>query len=356
MDINKLSKEDILGMSIDHTSQIPDVEPIIKIDNSYFATKGGLSMITGVTGSGKSSILRVMIASVLCGQNKPKHFDNLGIESQPANGKLVIYLNTEMSDSSTKKKIHDAVLNDLRLTKTPENFKVISLLRNTPEERRNYIKRIFEVLKDIHLLVIDGGADTVNSVNDEVISVAAIEELNRLANEHSTTIINVVHENKGNGQTRGHYGQHCERKATGIMSVKFDKAKKLFVASSGKIRETAQFEDFYFAFDEKGNLFQASAPTAAQRQNEAKTNDLLSLVIDGFKINERWKESEYKKWIAKQIKMSDKTGERRIKEMFEANYITTDGSGYLKCLVPLEGSPNHSTIPMGQIGQPYLSI
>ena len=355
MEINQLSKTDILGMSMSHTSQIPEVEPVIKIGDSYFATKGGLSMITGVTGSGKSSILRVILSSVLCTPQQAKGFDSLGIAAEPANGRYVIYINTEMSDSSTKKKIHDAVLSDLRLTETPECFKVISLVNYTPEQRRQYINRIFEVVPDIHLLVIDGGADTINSVNDEVQSIAAVEELNRLANQYHTTIINVVHENRGNGLTRGHYGQHCERKATGILTVKFDRGKKLFTASCGKSRETAQFEDFYFAFDEKGSLYQASVPTAAQRQNEAQKDDLLALVISGFQIQDRWKASEYKKWIADQIKMSPKTASRKVDEMFQRGFIDTDGPGYYKCQVPLETGKNYSTIPIGQNGHLNLS-
>lgn len=336
MNIKQLTKEDIIGLAITHESDIPDVEPVITVGDCYFATKGGLSMVTGKTGSGKTTILRVMLSLTLSNPGHPQNFESLNMRAIPANGRFVFFLNTEMSDSSTKRKIHDGVLKDLGVKETPKNFRTISLIGYSPEERRAFISHLFEVVPDIHLLIIDGGADTVNSVNEEIQAVQAIEELNKIANNYQTTIINVVHENKGNGLTRGHYGQHCERKATGIISVKYDTGKKLFVISSVKSRETAQFQDVCFAFDERGALYQTGPASAAQRMEEAKENELLSLVLNGFKVKERWKLSEFKKWVAGQTEMSEKTAGRRVEEMFTAVYITTDGTGYIKSLVPVE--------------------
>lgn len=334
MDVKSFSKEDISKLRITHKSKITPLQPIITIANSLFAIKGGLSMVTGKTGSGKSSVLRVILSLTLMDSDPPKWFDNLGIVATPAKGKPVIYLNTEMPDSSLFKKIHNEVLKDIQATSTPDNFIIIQALGCSPEERKTWISHLLETYPDTHLLIIDGGADTVTSVNDEPKSIEAIEELNQLANEYQTTIVNVVHENKGNGLTRGHYGQQGERKATGIISIKFE--KRLFIISCVKSRETAPFEDIRFMFDEKGNICQADPATIQQRQEEAKENQVLALVLDGFKLKPRWKVSEYKKWIAEKIKMDVKTGGRRVDEMFTANYITTDGPGYIKSLLPVE--------------------
>ena len=104
-----------------------------------------------------------------------------------------------MPDSSLKRRVHDAVFHDLDLKHTPPNFKTLQLIDHSYEERKEFISKILELYPDTHLLLIDGGADTVSSVNEEKQSVDAIEELNQLANRYKTTIINVVHENKGNG-------------------------------------------------------------------------------------------------------------------------------------------------------------
>lgn len=334
--IKQLTREDIEGLNITHKSDIPPLEPIITVDGKIYAFKGGLSMVTGKTGSGKSTVLRLFISLALLQTPGQKTFEDLTFDVTPANGKPVIYLNTEMPDSSLKRRVHDAVLHDLDLKHTPPNFKTLQLIDHSYEERKEFISKILELYPDTHLLLIDGGADTVSSVNEEKQSVDAIEELNQLANRYKTTIINVVHENKGNGLSRGHYGQHSERKSSGVMSVEYDKKAKMFNIKSVKIREMSDFDTISFQYDERGNIMQTSATTASQRMNEAKEDDLLALVLDGFKVKERWKLSEFKKWIAERTKMSPKTGGRRVDEMFTAAYITTDGTGYIKSLVPVE--------------------
>lgn len=337
MSVRPFTKEDVLKYSITHKSKIAPLQPIITIENSLFAIKGGLSMVTGKTGSGKTSVLRLLLSLALMDAPPPKWFDSLGIVATPANGKPVIYLNTEMPDGSLKKKVHDAVLKDIQATDTPANFIMIQAIAFSPDDRKRWISDLLSLYPDTHLFIIDGGADTVTSVNDEPKSIEAIEELNRLANEYQTTIINVVHENKGNGLTRGHYGQHCERKATGIISIKYE--KRLFTISNVKSRETAPFDDIRFMFDENGNVCQASPATIQQRQEEAKENQLMSLVLDGFRLKPRWKKADFARWIAEQTNASDKTGSRRIDDMFEAAYITTDGTGYIKSLLPTEETP-----------------
>lgn len=301
-------------------------------------------MVTGKTGSGKTTILRVMLSLTLSNPGNPQNFESLNMKAIPANGRHVFYLNTEMSDSSTKRKIHDGVLKDIGVKETPENFRTISLVGYSPEERRTFISHLFEVVPDIHLLIIDGGADTVNSVNEEIQSVQAIEELNRIANKYQTTIINVVHENKGNGLTRGHYGQHCERKATGIISVKHDTGKNLYVISSVKSRETARFQEVCFAFDERGALYQHNQEAAAQIRAESKEDDLKALVLECFVDREKWLRADLVKHIAALEDVSTRNGQVRVKNMIEKAYVTIEALKYIKCLLPIERAIQQSFV------------
>jgi len=337
MAIKAYTLQDIACFSITHETDIVPSEPVITIDGSIFAIKGGVSMVTGKTGSGKTTVLRTILTQALCDHNKSFSFDTLNIHVQPADGRPVIFLNTEMPNASLKHKVHDAVLWDLGVDETPENFIVVQAISHSFEERRQIIRDLFQLYPDMFMLVIDGGADTVPSVNDEIKSVEAIEELNKLANEFNTTVINVVHENKGNGLTRGHYGQHCERKSTGVISVRFDSSRRCFIISATKIRESAPFSAIEFEFAPNGRICQLSPATAIQRKLEAKTDDLLCLVIDCFK-DESGHTIKERALVAKIMgvgKLKETTARRRKEEMYERNMIALVNGNY-KCLIPIE--------------------
>lgn len=363
--INSLSKDDVLGMSINHESEIPDVVPIISIDNCYFAVKGGLSIVAGTTGSGKSTILRRFMSLALSKDETNISFDPLNFKVTYAGSSFVIYINTEMSDSSVKKKIHDAVLADLNLKITPSNLAVISLVSFTPNERKQYIKHIFQVVPNIHLLIIDGGADTVNSVNDEITTVDAIEELNRLANEYNTTIINVIHENKGNGNTRGHYGQQAERKATGVMSIAYEKTKRSHCIRCIKSRETGHFKDVWFAFDEFGSIYQDSPKPYPPTNESTKSDNVYQLALMAYSKQPVWVEKElhafltsyYHQNFAKpdaKIDSCKKTITRYISTMYEKAYLTGDGKGKIRFIIPIDQKDINNSIWTN--GQTQLSI
>ena len=327
----KFDSDFIKSLTITDKSEIPPVEPIISINDTVFAIRGGVSMVTGKRGSGKTTILKRIVTLALM-ESVPDWYDSIGIKTARANGKPIFYINTE-TPSANVKKGHDEILKNLQLSETPPNLYIVNALRLTYEDRNELIKGIFKSYPDTFLMLIDGGADTVDSVNNEVASVQAIESLIKLSDEHQSTIINVVHENSGNGQTRGHYGQHCERKATGIISVSYNMQNESFTMQCMKIRETAHFKSVSFAYNKQsGNIEQLSTTTNPQLRELAKKDGLLELVHICFKDQKRYRRSELVKLISKIEKVSEKTGTRRVSDMFTKNYITNDGVDYVVCL------------------------
>ena len=321
----------IESLRITHKSDIPPLEPIVSINDSIFAIRGGVSMVTGKRGSGKTTILKRIVTLALM-ESVPDWYDSIGIKTARANGKPIFYINTETPTANLKKS-HDEILKDLQLSETPQNLYILNALRKTYQYRNALIKRIFRKHPDTFLILIDGGADTVDSVNNEIASVEAIESLIKLSDEHQSTIINVVHENSGNGQTRGHYGQHCERKATGVVSVSYNKQNAAFTMEAMKIRESAPFKSVSFAYNKQsGNIEQISTTTDPQLRDKAKTDSLLDLVHTCFKDQKRYKRAELVKLISKIENVSEKTGTRRVSDMFTKNYITSDGVDYVVCL------------------------
>ena len=334
----KFSIEDIRKLTITHKSDIKPLEAIIKIDGRTCCTKGGLSMITGKRGSGKSTLLRIAITASLM-ESIPNWYDTLLMEVIPANGKPVFYINTELPDA-TVKKLHDQILNDLGVKETPTNLHFIDALFLSIEDRGRIISDIIQNYPNTHLLFIDGGADTVGSVNDEVASIKAVEELLQLAAKYKTTIINVVHENTGNGQSRGHYGQHCERKSELVLSVSFDSTNSIFEIKGKKIRHASPFKDIRFAYatDGSGRIQRVSADTTEKLKDNAKKNSLLSLTHTCFKSQKRYPRVELTQLIADVTETGIRNGQNKLNDMLAANYVTIDDKKHVVCLVEIPDS------------------
>lgn len=75
------------------------------------------------------------------------------------------------------------------------------------------------IYNGVHLIVIDGGADFCQSVNDDKEAAAAVEYFTHLSIEYDCPVIIVVHQNPGSEKERGHFGSEIQRKCYGLISI-----------------------------------------------------------------------------------------------------------------------------------------
>ena len=194
--------------------------PVLSILNSSIGSPGNLVGITGTEGSGKSNFISGAISGCL---NPTKEVDTLGMVIQEnRKSKAVIIYDTEQSEHQLHKNI-DSVRRRALLNELPSWFKAYSLVSLNRKER---LKTIIESMdnfyyefKGIHLVVIDGIADLIGSVNDEEQSVDLVNKLFQLAGYYNTLIVCVLHMNPGGLKLRGHLGSELQRKASGVLSV-----------------------------------------------------------------------------------------------------------------------------------------
>ena len=110
----------------------------------------------------------------------------------------------------------------------PSCFKAYTLNSITRRERFdsivNSMDKYYYQFGGIHMVVIDGIADLIRSVNDESESVELIDELHRLAGIYNTCIVCVLHLVPSGMKIRGHLGSEVSRRAAGILSI--DKNEK----------------------------------------------------------------------------------------------------------------------------------
>ncbi|WP_170061159.1 AAA family ATPase [Spirosoma aerolatum] len=327
----KVSLKDLQNRRLTNTTKYPAPTPVIRISGTNYANAGMISALTGPPKSGKTTVIGFMIATAF------SHFNDraqsLDIETTFANGRDVVYLDFEQHISSTQD-LQDKVLKYAGLSQTPENLFIYNLLEMSLDERRETIDLVFKEHK-MHLLIIDGLADILTSVNDEEKSNALIEELSLLASRHNTAVVVVIHENKGGGSVRGHLGSQIERKCAGLISIKKDREKKIHSIESRLIRIGDDFETVYFHFSEEQKrmvLLDAvataelneEAKQSAAAKKEEKTKGLMHLCF-GNLTELPIKELRAKVCHFSPGTNSDKNADYHIKQAVDAGIITVTG-------------------------------
>lgn len=325
------------------------IEPLITIENTIYATKGGISLLTGVQKSGKTTAIKIMIETAFMPQFYDG-YDNLGIRSVVKSEKSVIYINTEMTNSDMVG-FRDKICKNLQKTTLPENLHLFHFLTVSPKERIRLIEQVLERSTDTHLVFIDGLADLVNSVNDEAECNLVIQLLQNMASNYNVAIIGVIHENRGNKNSRGHLGQQAERKCIASVSVSKNKAKKFFTVTSSLNRHSEDFEDINYHYNDLGKLERIDSTN----EKVKLSNDLLDsielaqTIFDDDKIlTEKELKTRLKEHFIPTISSDNKQGkensarnkaQRTITKWLES-IMTTAGEGKFKLHDNLEELKN----------------
>ena len=195
--------------------------PVLTIDDNNILSNGNILVLAGKVKTGKSAVLYSIIAGAI--QNILTSVDTLGISvSVNTTKNAVLHFDTEQSDYD----LHHRLMSTLRranLDKRPDFFQSYHILEFTLWERLKYIEEMmeFNYLKHggIHIVLVDGVADLVQSVNDEEKSNKVVDLFHRLASEYNCPIVLVVHLNPDGMKTRGHLGSQLDRKAESVIII-----------------------------------------------------------------------------------------------------------------------------------------
>lgn len=320
---------------ITHETSFPEPIPTISINGSTFAVENELSIITGLPKAGKSAVIAAMIAAPFVSGGD---VDTLSIAAPPVKGRNVVYIDTEMSKGSTQK-LHNQILRMIDAKTTPKNLRIYNWKKYRPEQRFEFLKLVFEQIPDLHIVFIDGIADFLLSVNDEVKANELLEELGDYAEDHTCSIITVIHENFGNGQARGHIGSSLGRKCAGTISIKKDRAKGITSIECKTLRHAPDFEPVFCQWDIELKrlalvdteiakvLAKETQKTPEELEQEAKEK-LLATLKQAFGPNTTLAKKELINRVTRYHNpdkiVSPKTAERALKEAMDFALLSVD--------------------------------
>ena len=214
--------EDYEFLRITDKTAIPYPIPTLKINGDRVATPGAIVTIAAQPKAGKSAFDGILIAGAISTNGD---IDGLpGVEVlQNEDGKAVIHLDTEQ-DRYTHQHNHKTILKRAGFDSCPDYFLSYNIRQLDLLQYQPYVNAICEAaaakFNGIHSIHIDGAADFIKSVNDEIAAFEIVDYFEKLAQKYNTAIFVIIHTNPGSDKERGHLGSQFQRKSTGILSVK----------------------------------------------------------------------------------------------------------------------------------------
>lgn len=244
------------------------VEPVTRLflANKPVCTPGNITTIISRAKTGKTATIGAMIASIVAA-----HFDRSGLDTfgftAPHTKEAIVLIDTEQA-------IYDAFIchqRALARAQQPNDLSLIchyALVGFPVDKLKKALVYVLEKAKRAHggifMLILDGIADFVNSVNDEAECNQLVAWVREISVTYNCPVICVIHSNEGvktGDDGRGHLGKQLTRKAESNLLLK--KTGEVTVVTSEKQRKAPITEADGVAFtwsDEVGRHVACGKP------------------------------------------------------------------------------------------------
>ena len=203
------------------------------------ASLGNISLITGKAKSMKTFFTALIMAR-LSGAQVP------GIEVTLPDDCRPVFFDTEQARHHVQ-----AYQQRVALLAGDCKAEVFALRPHSPRERIQIIEAYLREHPAAKLVFIDGIRDLITDINSPDQATEISTWLLKLTGELNIHIVTVLHQNKGDGNARGHVGSELVNKAETTITVTKDKSGRFSVVDPEYTRGR-EFEPFAFEVDDEG--------------------------------------------------------------------------------------------------------
>lgn len=213
---------DVTGLLLDFSEPYHPPRWTLSHNDTPFANRGELHIVTGKSGHGKTAFMSQVMATLLCGK-----FGNMQYQGEPPHMPVVLYIDTEMGkDDTIAIKNRVCSLAGIPFDQPCERFKV-ARLRDTvtaAERWQQILKLAYVIHPDV--MFIDGLLDIVEDYNEQKECTPIIRELMIMATHYDMSTWCVLHENPTTEKMVGSLGSIAQRKVTEVFAVRKHKNEK----------------------------------------------------------------------------------------------------------------------------------
>jgi hypothetical protein len=261
-----------------------DTPPIIMIGGAKVAAVSNITAVTAEAKAGKTAVTSVFLAGAISETGKIDGFKDVHVVPNK-DKKAVIHFDTEQSPADQQYNLK-TILKRANLSTTPDHFLSYNIRTISLKDYRIFGTRVCHFAQEkfggIHLIVVDGAADFINSINDEEEANAIILYFTQMADFYGAPVLLIIHlnENAGkNGDTmpRGHLGRQAVRK--GYAQINIIKDKDISIMQTLRARKASSEDTPLVAFkfsQEKG--YHVSVDADELKNNKADNRSLLRLI------------------------------------------------------------------------------
>jgi hypothetical protein len=301
--------------------------PLITIEGHNILSYGNIMVIAGKVKTGKSAVVYNVISGSI--NHNLNVFDSLGVDIEPnLNKKAVVHFDTEQSEYDWHSRLMNA-MKRINVTEMPEYFQSYHILEFTIGERLRIIEKAVEYnyrkFGGIHLVLVDGVADLVKSVNDEQESNLVVDTFHRLSVEYKCPIILVVHLNPDGIKTRGHLGSQLDRKAESVIMIERDDDICTINPKYCRNANAVDIPLVQFTWDSEKGYHVSCGIKTGREKIEAKIDEYKDAIDTIFSngINELNK-SDFKEALMKELGIKRSASYNAINFMLENEIILED--------------------------------
>lgn len=299
---------------------VPERTVALAIGGVAIAHLGNVIGITGQMKSGKTGVTTALVKAFLTGA------EVLGF-TVPITGN-VVYIDTEQADIDTKERIYiNAVKHVNGGTGDLPTLYTYNLRGQALGDMQPITAQILDYTKPA-LLIIDGLADYVLSVNDEVGSKTVIAWLLACAKKYNCLVVAVLHDNHNTEKSRGHLGSELDRKSETVLRLEKEKATGV-ISVLGKFYRSAGDNTpiIQFAWNEEQGGFEFLQHIDKTGVAMAKMQDEAAAVIGAIKWGGGLTYTETAAAIAGQMGKGERTAKGRVTAWQKSGLLLKTNAG-----------------------------
>lgn len=233
---------------IKSNTEVPVEQYVFMVDGVGCMPLGDISAIKAPAKQGKTTVIKKIIATVLKGESGHHLTSDL---KRP----LVVWCDTEQQIGDAKLIIQDIrKMTGITYKSLDKHLMVFSLRKIDCTSILDQLKVAIKSYQP-HVVVLDGIAEFVHSVNDEIEANNLVHQLMVLAEEYHCAIIVVMHENRsGNREMNGHLGANLTKKVAVVLGC--TKSGDVITVKCAEHRHQS-VPNWSVRFDDQGNIVDA---------------------------------------------------------------------------------------------------
>jgi len=322
----KLDFSKVENYRIRPTDKIPKPETVLQVGGKIISTRKNIFGITGKAKVGKSFLMALINAAVL------KKGEMGMLSSYLPKGKdKIIYIDTEQSD-------YHVALAIQRVKKLVADHKIDNLLMYafdavSTDLRRSYTEYLIQNTEGVGLVIIDGIADLVKTVNDEIVATEMSDTLRKWATINDVAIGYVLHQNPSDSnKMRGHLGTILMNKSETVLQISSSVEDDSIKIVEALQTRNARPDNFSFVINDGMPEIMEECyepPKAGRKARKILNNtERYNILLECYRGLKKSQNIGYSVLVEKVRENTTDMGENAIKEFLkyakEMNWISQD--------------------------------